>query len=72
MTVFSKHLVTGEVVARARPLCYTGPYNPASMHILAPTVNIITDEEQTYTALNRKRNLSESKATQLRQMYRSS
>jgi len=66
--VFSKHLVTGEVVARTGPLCYAGPFNPASMHVLAgqnPTSNIIPDQEQ-----NWKRDISESKRNHLKQMYR--
>lgn len=68
--VFSKHLVTGEVVARTRPLCYTGSFNPASMHVLAgqnPTSNIIP---QMYTKLNQKRDFSEFKRNHLKQMYR--
>lgn len=71
--VYSKHCVTGAVVARTRPLCYTGPFSPASMHLLAgqnPTDNVIPDEDQTYTRVNRKRDLSESKLTHLKQMYR--
>ena len=32
--VFSKHCGTGAVVTRTRTLCYTGPFSPATMHIL--------------------------------------
>ena len=33
--LFSKHCVTGEVVARTHMMCYSGPFTPATMHILA-------------------------------------
>ena len=57
--VFSKHCLTGdsEVVPRACALCYTGPFSPAPIHILAGknrSSDAIPDEEQTYTKLNRK------------------
>jgi hypothetical protein len=71
--VFSKHCLTDEVVPRARAQCYTGPFSPASIHILARkdrSSDIIPDEEQTYTKLNRNRALSESKMAHLKQMYR--
>lgn len=70
--VFSKHCLTGEVVPRVRAQCYTGPFSPALIHILAGkdrSSNIIPDEEQSYIRLNRKRALSESKMAHLTQMY---
>ena len=71
--VFSKHCVTGAVVARTWTLCYTGPFSPASMHLLPgqnPTDNIIPDQDQTYITVNKKHDLSKSKLTHLKQMFR--
>ena len=70
--VFSKHCVTGEVVARMRTLCYTGPFSPPTLHVLAgqnPAENIIPNDAQTYTGLNKTHSLSESKMSHLKQMY---
>ena len=64
-----KHCVTGAVVARTRAMCYAGPFSPATIRILAerdPTESVIPDETQTYTGLNKKRSLSESKMSHLK------
>ena len=70
--VFSKHCVTGEVVARTCMPCYSGQFSHATMHILAGqnrTESIIADETQTYTELGKKRSLSESKMSQMYQNF---
>ena len=71
--VFSKHLVSGEVVARARALCYDGPFEKSSMHILAgrnPSESIVPDEDQTYVGQNKLRELPDSKTDHLKLIYR--
>ena len=67
--VFSKHCVTGEVVARTRTMCYSGQFTPATMHILAGQNATERIEPQTYEVLKKKRSLSESKMSNLKQMY---
>ena len=70
--IFSKHLLSGEVVARIRGLCYDGPFGKSSMHILAGQTddNIVPGEDRTYVRQNRTRELSDSKMNHLKQMYR--
>ena len=70
--IFSKHLLSGEVVARTRGLCYDGPFRKSSMHILAGQTddNIVPGEDRTYVRQNRTQELSDSKMNHLKQMYR--
>lgn len=66
--LFMKNSVTGRVTAKTRSLCYTG----SSMQILhgRDTDNIIPNESQSYSSLNKTRSLSKSKVEHLKQMYR--
>ena len=71
--VYVKNPVTLNVVAKVRRLCYTGSYENSTSHVLRtidPHSNAIPDvSTQSYTALNKTRNLTDSKIKHLKQMY---
>ena len=70
--IYTKNSLTGQVVSKTRSLCYTGPFNNATIHVLSgkdPTDGAIPGDEQTYHYLNKVRNLSSSKMSNLQQMY---
>ena len=70
--LFAKNAATGMVTAKTRTLCYVGSFQDATMHILRgrDAENIIPDESQSYSSLNKTRTLSTTKMEHLRQMYR--
>lgn len=71
--VFAKNILTGQVISRTRPYCYTGSFTIATIHILAnknPEDDAIPGDEQTYHHMNKTRSISGSKMNNLVQMYR--
>ena len=62
------------VVATMRNLCYTGPYEQSTIHVLRGRIAsecIIPDSvTHSYTALGSTRPLTDSKLKHLKQMYR--
>lgn len=71
--IYVKNPVTSNVVAKVRHLCYTGSYENSTSHVLRsidPCFNVIPDlGKQSYTALSKTRNLTDSKTKHLKQMY---
>lgn len=71
--IFTKNSQTGQLVCKTRPECYTGAFSNGTIHVLPRkdvTQNAIPAEDQTYTNLNKTRNLSDTKMSHLKQMYR--
>ena len=68
--IFCNNSVTRWVTSKVRKLCYTGAFSDASSHVAAATEKAIPDETASYRILNKTRALSESKMTNLKQMYR--
>ena len=71
--IYVKNPVTLNVVAKVRRLCYTGPYENSTSHVLRGVdqcFNAIPDlGTRNYVALSKTRNLTESKIQHLKQMY---
>ena len=71
--IYVKNPVTLNVVAKVRRLCYTGPYENSTSHVLRGVdqcFNAIPDlGTRNYIALSKTRNLTESKIKHLKQMY---
>ena len=71
--VFAKSILSGQVISRTRPYCYTGSFTNATIRVLAgkdPEDDAIPGDEQTYHHMNKTRNISGSKRNNLVQMYR--
>lgn len=71
--IYTINSVTNSVVAKVRPLCYTGSFTNATIHVKAGrslAENVIPDDTQNYSTLSKTRELTTSKMGHLKQMYR--
>ena len=71
--LFTTNSVSGQVVSKTCPYCYTGSFSNATMHVLGgknPEDDVIPGDEQTYHHLNKAKSISGSKMSNLVQMYR--
>jgi len=71
--IYTINSVTNSVVAKVRPLCYTGSFTNATIHVKAGrslAENVIPDDTQNYSTLSKTRELTTTKMGHLKLMYR--
>ena len=69
--VFAVSASTGKLVCKVRKLCHTGSYEDASIRVQAgqsESENVIPNATHNYSSLNKLRQLSDTKLSDLRQM----
>ncbi len=71
--IYTINSVTNSVVAKVRPLCYTGSFTNATIHVKAGrslVENVIPDDTENYSTLGKTRELTTTKMGHLKQMFR--